>query len=608
LLTFFTKQSIKKQIEQNAPIWIGHLIFLLLGLLSLIWYKERTTTMDSAFYIFQIIQAQDFDIVNGRWGSAPTQVLPLIAVKLGYTLKTILKLYSVNLWLYQYAFFIVITHIVHQRWVGLMHALSLILFYRFSFYYAASEVHFAFAPTFLFFALISKIKKENELNLNRLLFVLATLCVIYISYTHLLFLIIALFLAGYVFISDSSARKSTYFYITFFLSVVWIIFKILSVKKGSYDAGKMPEITAFIETFKNLKSAQSYQFIKNFGYDHYKLPALIFLISCVAGFYYKKVFSTMATIAFLMAFSFLIIVTYRMGEGLVVQENYWILCGIPLGVLFTDNFLKQINAKLFTLISVLIVGYSIFCINKSRLLYHQKFDLINRIASNARNIGRNKLIVNRENISNQLFVTDWVTAVESIVYTSIENPDSAIALYVTPDINQFDAALGDNPDKLLTVSFAPLWYDQHSLPKKYFNIKKQTYFKMNSVIDKNLDSLFLSKKIYIKSGFIFQTKKQPKQVYPLSIQNNNLFKIPSINQNENSIFIETNIYNEKGDRILSIPISSALETDLMPNSTNQSSVFIGIKLSKGKYTLKSKWKVNNTLLSVPEVENILIVK
>src|SRR5436190_10258426 len=84
---------------------IGTVTFLILGIMSLLFYKERVIVMDMAYYSFEIVRTGSFTMQNNRFGSILTQILPVIGVKLHLPLKTVLMLYSLNIALFPFIFF-----------------------------------------------------------------------------------------------------------------------------------------------------------------------------------------------------------------------------------------------------------------------------------------------------------------------------------------------------------------------------------------------------------------------------------------------------------------------------------------------------------------------
>lgn len=101
---------------------MGHLASWLLIGMSVWLYQERLN-LDAAYYVFKVVNKEWFHVEHNRLVLALGEFLPVIAVKLGADLKTVLQAYSLNPPLYFYGFFLLFS--IHYKRVGL--ALSIVL-------------------------------------------------------------------------------------------------------------------------------------------------------------------------------------------------------------------------------------------------------------------------------------------------------------------------------------------------------------------------------------------------------------------------------------------------------------------------------------------------
>lgn len=58
---------------QQAIYRIGSLTYIVLGILALVFYLERTAFLDISFHLFYILKDGDFAIQNNRFAAALTQ-------------------------------------------------------------------------------------------------------------------------------------------------------------------------------------------------------------------------------------------------------------------------------------------------------------------------------------------------------------------------------------------------------------------------------------------------------------------------------------------------------------------------------------------------------
>jgi hypothetical protein len=86
---------LKTNFHKRAVLLFGCTFFLVQSVLAIIFYRERLFA-DSSYFLFQPINNGWFSIEHKRFLLAACQVLPLIGSYLGFSLKTLLILYSLN--------------------------------------------------------------------------------------------------------------------------------------------------------------------------------------------------------------------------------------------------------------------------------------------------------------------------------------------------------------------------------------------------------------------------------------------------------------------------------------------------------------------------------
>jgi hypothetical protein len=110
----------------------GHLFFLFLFLLSLVYWKERQA-FDAGHYLVELINRQFFFVAHGRPIGVVSQWLPLLAVWLHLPLKAVALLYSIGDILWYYLVFLLLAHGLQTRRgiITLLLMLSLTVCYSF---------------------------------------------------------------------------------------------------------------------------------------------------------------------------------------------------------------------------------------------------------------------------------------------------------------------------------------------------------------------------------------------------------------------------------------------------------------------------------------------
>ncbi|MCP4021048.1 MAG: hypothetical protein GY729_04335 [Desulfobacteraceae bacterium] len=139
---------------------IGHVFFLILLLMGAVFFRERLLNFDSAFYSFSMLYYDDFYIAHDRYISYATQWIPLLALKLGCSLKTFLVLYSISLILLHYVIYNILVYGFKNTAAGIFLALSLVLAMRYKFYAGIAEVTASIGLLALFIGWVTKEKDQ----------------------------------------------------------------------------------------------------------------------------------------------------------------------------------------------------------------------------------------------------------------------------------------------------------------------------------------------------------------------------------------------------------------------------------------------------------------
>lgn len=86
--------------ESTLSKILGFFSYSVLFIFAVIFFKERTVFMDASYIVFSIVKDGKLAIQNFRFGSAFTQLFPLITLKLGLPLEKIILSYSVGFVIY----------------------------------------------------------------------------------------------------------------------------------------------------------------------------------------------------------------------------------------------------------------------------------------------------------------------------------------------------------------------------------------------------------------------------------------------------------------------------------------------------------------------------
>lgn len=148
--------------RKNTILLIASLTFLVMFILSIVFYKERTCFLDLSYLLFCILKDGDFVIQNYRLGAFFTQLFPLIGSKLGLSLKTITITYSMSFIILPLLTFLLIHIGLKNSKISIAYILFLMLMTTHTFYWTQSELPQAISFLFILIGLLDNISNNDK--------------------------------------------------------------------------------------------------------------------------------------------------------------------------------------------------------------------------------------------------------------------------------------------------------------------------------------------------------------------------------------------------------------------------------------------------------------
>jgi len=483
-MSIYSKLSIvNKQLEQRsferALGWIGHVFFFLLLVLSLLYYKERLLHFDAANYTFQLLYFEDFYIGHDRWISAPTQLLPLLAIKLGASLQTVLQIYSASFILFYYTIFLAIVYVFKQPKVGVFLALALCLTMRYKFYGPVGEVILSIGSVALLLAWLWRGDVLAYLSAGWNYVISGLLVLVLILTGHPFAALSLLFVLGFYWISERKWWDKEFWMMTG-VAVILLGRKYLSLQKeGSYEAGQMDNLQ---EGTKMLTQFQDYYVFDRIVYffdTEYAFPFAIFVVSLLVLLYQKRwllvgflLLSQVGMLAAIMiTFSYLNDPIYILLDGYL--SHLGVIWALPIVYVFLADRKVWSVALL-----VLLLGFGVERIHQKREFFQKRLGLIEATMNPFLEQGHRKVLHHMDHFDWQQLWLPWAIGVETLMYTALKGPDQAATLYFQQA--RFDEEEhAQSQDAFLGVQYDPFLFKLDDLPPQWFQLPAGAYHRIS---------------------------------------------------------------------------------------------------------------------------------
>lgn len=135
-------------------ILLGHLSLIVTAILAIYFFKERVLYVDPGQQLFEMINEGNYKVFVGRHSMMINQTIPLIAIKMGLSLKTLMIVYSISFVVIYYLCFLLSVYKFKNIPAGLTIAFAPILI-RMMFGHSIAETWLGIGYAGLFYAALN---------------------------------------------------------------------------------------------------------------------------------------------------------------------------------------------------------------------------------------------------------------------------------------------------------------------------------------------------------------------------------------------------------------------------------------------------------------------
>jgi hypothetical protein len=463
-----SKRLQKPTIAEQTLFLGGTILFALLGILSILFWKERQA-YDAAHYLLEIIIRKNFFVAHQRPAGIVSQILPLIGVYLNAPLSWLMKLYSIGDILFYYLIFVWLTQTAKHYGAALTLLLSYLLTVCYSFYCPVTELLQGMALLPVMWVLL-----ENTFR-----FRIPTLIVLmaFIIFSHPLLFIPTGIMIGWWW--NQQKEKNIMAMVMTVGFVVITGLKLLLLDKYDYQKTYYPVVFNDYSNMNNLTDGNYIFSFLNMLVTSYPVVGLIALLTLVM-LLFRKVY-LQATYFLLTLFGFLLIIicTHRF----IAITNYSERMLLPLAFIIALPFSREIMLIRTALIKqVLLFGLMIFFlfrVNEIRNMsndYSLRIAQMNNLIQTSRAMGHQKTIADEEILEQVPSANSgWCYSIETMLFSSLEGPEKTVSIAMQHDhIDRIkEAGITLQPNQW--IKWMEYILKDDTLPANYFQFKPQVY-------------------------------------------------------------------------------------------------------------------------------------
>ncbi|MEM9886550.1 MAG: hypothetical protein AAF849_11715 [Bacteroidota bacterium] len=465
--TLLTKFSAKQY--RLALLLLGHSFFATLIIWSIVFYKERMLHFDSAYYAFNILYSGDFYIAHGRTVSYASQLLPLLALKMGWSLKTFLILYSCSFMLLFYGIYNLIVYGFKNVEGGIFLALAVSLMVRYKFYAGISEVYFSLAIAALLIAWLTKDRDRfYRLTSWQNLLIGMGLVLLLTTGHPIIVLPVLSFFAFDVCYNKRWKDRYNWGLIIFTLGIFYRRFSKIQADTGSYESNRFNNAFAQLEEFWTLFDLKIWEILKWYFETQYAFPIILSSLLILVLLFRKKILSSLVLLLSVAALVAMIMVTYSYVNGKIYAmiDGYIGLIGLVLAIPIFFVVLKSKQYFLSTLLITILLIFNLHRIYGTREFFQKRQVLIEKMVEDNAKVDQRKLVLRMQDFIWDKFWYPWALPYESLLLSSIDAPEKAASIYVPKwndgekEWSKFQQKLGGDGKAI------------NKFPKQYFELDR----------------------------------------------------------------------------------------------------------------------------------------
>ncbi len=576
--------------KENYPIQISGLLFFGFQLfLAVLYYKERMINTDNAFYSFKIIQYGDYMTEGPRKIHWITQSLPLLALKLGCSIKTFLRLYSASFVLLYYLAFLYVTLFLKNNKAGIVMLLSLCLCFRHVFYYPVAELQSGIVCCVMLWAYISR-EEYYSLPLKRIatwfsLLILFALCFI----CHPLTVFLVAFLLLMESAEDNKWKNPCLFIPMLFVGLLYIV-RFFFVQVSDYETNHLIGLNTIlgVDIYKLLHEPST-QYIINFISTQLKTALLLMAITIALLIYLKRWAVLVLHILFSFGFFVLVVIYFQKGDSPLFLQSYFVAHGFFIALPLISSVKNKTRETRSLFIVSPFILFSLFSIYQCKSVLTKKIQYISRMTEYGKSFPEKRYLLEDKNYLWQVAWTRWTFPFETFLYSAMQNPDSAVTYFVSDNLSKYDSLMQDK-----TVFLGPEWdaymfnYPANKLNKKYFRLPDLGYRKINTA---QTDSIVMDSLLNNQAVKLYPLMESIKSdmdlfvIMPFVIENKSGKVIPSFRQAANSISLSYHIYDSDGKQIVWDGYRTPFDVDIDKKFTQ--GLVVNIPEEKGTYIVEA---------------------
>ena len=453
--------------------WLCLVVTLCLLSFGWIYAVERTTTFDSAFYVWLMLDGDGPVAFHDRIGAWLPQLPALPLISMGSPLIVVLRTYSVCL--------LLLPLLVLGALAGPMrdstHALGLVLLLlvglRSTFYFGISEVNLGIAWCAMVGALLHRSLTASH---PWGWWSVAVLCAVWSTLHHPVLILATMASAGCVTVANNAGRR---LFVPLIVMAGSMVLRMVLIGGTAYEKGRMPTLPLISDQIGHLgELASTGHLLSSIG--TFALLFLLIIITTIGLLVTRQWMLLLWTLVISVGSGVLILLADRNVGTVFMYENFYPVLAwcwtLPAARVLLRALEHAPRATTFLLSAFVVMG--IAHVHQARSTAVEKVRYAERLTGALRQQGIRKAVLDARCLPWGTVHADWTLPMETALVSALQGADKAVTCYATyvPD------TLGGSATRtgaFLGPSWQPGWFDARYLNKRYLDLPDGAYRLVN---------------------------------------------------------------------------------------------------------------------------------
>lgn len=564
---------------------IAVIIFELI--LAWVYYLERTTCFDSAWFSWLFVFNGYPTSFLGRYGALSTQVPPVLALHAGLGLSSVLRIYSLSAVLLPATIWWLVVFRLKDEAVGLAIALVMCVGMGLTFYYGSSELNQGLVWCLLTWALLRRLLRTRRTSVAWVLLMLAN---VWTSFHHPVLLIPT----GYLCVMEwiRAGRPLDHRWAVLALCILgWFIIRIKLIAVNAYEQDRMPGITELLVPMKALNGLWSTQYLlEQLGrFKAYWVLSLVVLLATVQD---RAWASGLWTLGWTLCSTWLVLVTDQEQRSPMMLENFYPMLSVAVCVhaALAMEGVGQASKRYRSWVIPLVIALALLQVFRAHQIVTDKVAYNERMTRSLARNGVRKAIMTSRVLPGPVVFNSWALAFETALVSAVHGPQHAVTIFAAPDPSAF-MERSRVTGAFLGPTWEPVWFGSQNLRKRYFDLPDSGYTVITHAAAADAARPTRGSMELLGPEGVVVLPPSPVGYVTIRLRDLSGRGLQALDARGAATMLRTRVLPDAGDGIPVCDDRTPLERDLLPGHELMQGLIIGRPRTSGRYRVEVELEV-----------------